>query len=89
MFGICSVGIRTKTHWMTGLGMCKIGKTGVPVRTSKKRIVQSLLQISTYLVHKQKLTTGEPMYVSHSGVLFVTNPVTLQIGPAAVDVKLF
>lgn len=68
--------------------MCRIGKTGVPVRISKNRIVQSLLQMRTNLAHKQKLTTGDPMNVSHSGVLFVTNPVTLQIGPACVDVKL-
>lgn len=69
--------------------MCKIGKTGVPLRISKKRIVQSLLQMSTYLAHTEKFTTGEPMYVSHSGILFDTNPITLEIGPAAVDVKLF
>lgn len=74
---------------MTGLGMCNIGKTGAPVRTSMNRIVQSLLQMSTNLEHKQKFTTGEPIYVSHSGVLFDTKPVTLHIGPAAVEVKLF
>lgn len=45
--------------------------------------------MSTYLAHTEKFTTGEPMYVSHSGILFDTNPITLEIGPAAVDVKLF
>lgn len=52
-------------------------------------MVQSLLQITTNLAQTQKLTTGEPIYVSHSDALFDTNPITLQIGPAAVDVKLF
>lgn len=74
---------------MTGLGICKMGKTGVPVRTSRKRIVQSLLQMITNLAHKLKLTTGEPINVSHSGDLFDTNPMTLQMGPAVVVVKLF
>ena len=69
--------------------MCNIGRTGIPVRTSKNRIVESLLQMSTYLAHSEKFTTSEPMYVSHSGVLFDINPMTFAIGPAAVDVKLF
>lgn len=81
--------LHTKTDWITGLGICSIGRTGVPLRTSRKRTVQSLLQMSTNLAHSEKFTTGEPMYVSHSGVLFDTNPVTFEIGPAAVDVKLF
>lgn len=42
----------------------------------------------TYFAHKQKFTTGEPIYVSHVG-LFDTIPITLHIGPAAVLVKPF
>lgn len=48
-------------------------------------MVQSLLHMRTYLAHKQKFTTGDPMYVSHAG-LFDTRPITLQIGPADVVV---
>lgn len=68
--------------------MCKIGKIAVPFRISKNLIVQSWLQIKTYLAHKQKLTTGEPMYISHTG-LFDIKPITLHIGPAGVIIELF
>lgn len=78
----------TKTHWMTGLGMCKIGKIGVPCRTSRKRNVQSLQHMITYFAPRQKFTTGDPINVSHCG-LFATSPLTLLIGPAELGVKLF
>lgn len=67
----------------------QIGRIGVPLRISKNRIVESLLQMSTNLAHNEKFTTGDPMYVFHSGVLLDTVPLTLENGPAAVDVKLF
>lgn len=65
--------------------MCSIGKTAIPFRISKNRMVQSLLHMRTYLEHKQKLTTGEPIYVSHLG-LFETKPSTLHMGPLDVFV---
>lgn len=76
-------------HCITADGMCRIGNMAVPLRMFKKRMVQSLLQSRTYLAHKQKFTTGEPMNVSHSSTSLLRKLVTLHIGPASVVVYEF
>lgn len=58
----------------------------------KKRIVPSILQVITYLAHKQNITIGEPINISQCcliGVFIVDVHDTLQSCPIDVLIDEF